>query len=111
MHEKPEDILDRKSEWAELIELAESDRAELVFMQGRRRVGKSWILQRFADAADAIYYQGSSPKICGLLPSDRHPKPLHSAASGCTSDSLSSERFHVLNSSIFRYFRRVDHAS
>ncbi|MFB6352201.1 MAG: ATP-binding protein, partial [Bradymonadaceae bacterium] len=59
MIEKPDDILDRQAEWAELVDLAESDSAELVFMHGRRRVGKSWMLQRFASAADAIYYQAT----------------------------------------------------
>lgn len=59
MLEKPEDILDREHEWKKLVGLHTSDSAELVFMHGRRRVGKSWLLQRFAHAADAIYYQAT----------------------------------------------------
>jgi AAA+ ATPase superfamily predicted ATPase len=65
MIEKPDDILDRQAEWAELVDLVGSDSAELVFMHGRRRVGKSWMLQRFARAAGAIYYQatrGTAPQ-------------------------------------------------
>lgn len=56
---KPHEILDRDLEWARLGEMWESGTAELVFMHGRRRVGKSWLLQRFARAVGGIYYQAT----------------------------------------------------
>lgn len=56
---KPPEILNRDREWAKLTELWESGSAELVFMTGRRRVGKSWLLQRFAQAVGGIYYQAT----------------------------------------------------
>lgn len=59
MIEKPEEILDRETDWKKLVEFVRSDSAELIFMYGRRRVGKSWMLQRFARQAGAIYYQAT----------------------------------------------------
>jgi len=56
---KPHDILNRDREWAKLTELWESGSAELVFITGRRRVGKSWLLQRFVQAVGGIYYQAT----------------------------------------------------
>ncbi len=56
---KSADILDRDREWARLVELWKADSAQLVVMVGRRRVGKSWILQRFAGAAGGIYFQAT----------------------------------------------------
>ena len=58
MH-KPSEILDRDREWAKLAEIWGSGSAELVFMTGRRRVGKSWLLQRFVQAAGGIYFQAT----------------------------------------------------
>jgi hypothetical protein len=57
--QKPRDLFDRDREW-EMLEAAwESEQAELVFMLGRRRVGKSFLLSRFARQARGIYYQAT----------------------------------------------------
>jgi len=56
---KPGDIIDREDEWSTLVELWHADGGQLVFMHGRRRVGKSWLLQRFARAVDGVYYQAT----------------------------------------------------
>lgn len=55
--EKPADILDRADEWARLVDLWNSTEAQLVFIHGRRRVGKSWLLQRFTRQVNGLYYQ------------------------------------------------------
>ena len=58
MH-KPDDIVNRDEDWGKLVELWNADTAQLVFITGRRRVGKSWVLQRFARAVGGIYYQAT----------------------------------------------------
>ena len=55
--EKPADILDRTDEWTRLADLWGTSEAQLVFAHGRRRVGKSWLLQRFTRQANGLYYQ------------------------------------------------------
>lgn len=57
--EKPSDVIDRSREWETLARIHARDRAELVFVVGRRRVGKSYLLARFAEAAGGIYYQAT----------------------------------------------------
>lgn len=57
--DKPGSVLDRDAEWRKLVELWSSDRPELVFVLGRRRVGKSFILVPFARAVEGIYYQAT----------------------------------------------------
>lgn len=59
MDSKPPELVDRNREWSKLSELATSPDSELVFVHGRRRVGKSWLIQRFAGAAGGIYYQAT----------------------------------------------------
>src|SRR5687767_3518049 len=56
---KPPEILDRDLEWRTLAELREKRRADLVFAVGRRRVGKSFLLSRFAREVGGIYYQAT----------------------------------------------------
>lgn len=56
---KPRFLLDRDAEWAALTEAWNSDRAELIFVIGRRRVGKSFLLAPFAKAVNGIYYQAT----------------------------------------------------
>ena len=56
---KGSEIIDREPEWARLKKAWESGRSELIFVLGRRRVGKSYLLARFARAADGIYYQAT----------------------------------------------------
>lgn len=56
---RPPDIIDREHEWTALEKIFARDRPELTFVLGRRRVGKSYLLTRFADSVDGIYYQGT----------------------------------------------------
>lgn len=55
--EKPDEIFDREEEWRQLVEAWEDPRAQLILARGRRRVGKSWLLQRFTHEVGGLYYQ------------------------------------------------------
>ncbi|MEN8151553.1 MAG: ATP-binding protein [Planctomycetota bacterium] len=57
--EKPAEILDRDVEWGVLGRRCESSRPELVFVLGRRRVGKSHVLSRLARAHGGVYFQAT----------------------------------------------------
>jgi AAA+ ATPase superfamily predicted ATPase len=57
---RPKEVLDREDEWTTLESIWNSDRAELVLMLGRRRVGKSYLLARFARRVAGIYYQATN---------------------------------------------------
>lgn len=57
--EKPTEIVDRQREWEDLVSVWQNQRPELVFALGRRRVGKSFLLTRFANAVGGIYYQAT----------------------------------------------------
>ena len=56
---RPSDLLDRVREWSILSRVLGSDDPELVIATGRRRVGKSYLLARFSQAACGIYYQAT----------------------------------------------------
>lgn len=56
---KPADIHDRDLEWDALSRLLGSSRPELVFVLGRRRVGKSYVLSRLARAGGGVYFQAT----------------------------------------------------
>lgn len=56
---KPAEILDRDTEWRTLEGLWRKDRPQLVFVLGRRRVGKSFVLARFARQVGGLYYQAT----------------------------------------------------
>lgn len=56
---KPTDVLDRDREWSTLSRIWESNRPELGFAVGRRRVGKSYVLSRFARSVGGVYYQAN----------------------------------------------------
>ena len=56
---KPIELFDRDQEWDTLNELWASERSELAFVLGRRRVGKSYLLSRFARDTGGIYYQAT----------------------------------------------------
>lgn len=56
---KPPDLIDRDLEWRTLAELWGKRRPDLVFSVGRRRVGKSFLLSRFAREVGGIYYQAT----------------------------------------------------
>ncbi|MBO6939760.1 MAG: ATP-binding protein [Deltaproteobacteria bacterium] len=56
---RPNEILDREAEWGVLEDLWGSAQPELVFVLGRRRVGKSFVLSRFARAVGGVYYQAT----------------------------------------------------
>lgn len=57
--EKPILIRDRNAEWKEFTRIWRRPSPELVFVLGRRRVGKSFLLTRFARAGGGIYYQAT----------------------------------------------------
>jgi AAA+ ATPase superfamily predicted ATPase len=54
-----DDRLGREAECAELERVMASETSELVFVLGRRRVGKSFTLSRFAAEHDGLYYQAT----------------------------------------------------
>jgi AAA+ ATPase superfamily predicted ATPase len=56
---KPVELVDRDKEWDFLNAVWNSPRAELLFVVGRRRVGKSFLLTRHASLAAGIYYQAT----------------------------------------------------
>jgi AAA+ ATPase superfamily predicted ATPase len=56
---KPDGLVDRDKEWGALAEVWASGRFELAFLFGRRRVGKSFLLSRFAREAGGLYYQAT----------------------------------------------------
>lgn len=55
----PEDMVGRQAEWARLAQFAGSglDTASLGIVWGRRRVGKSFLLESLARQANAFYYE------------------------------------------------------
>jgi uncharacterized protein len=56
---KPDTVVDRDAEWSELSRIWQRNSPELVFILGRRRAGKSFILTRFAQMTNGIYYQAT----------------------------------------------------
>ena len=56
---KPDDILDREAEWQDLLAAWESPGPEVVFVLGRRRAGKSFLLSRFVREIGGVYYQAT----------------------------------------------------
>lgn len=59
MPQKPDDVIDRAPEWQALERMWERPRPDLAFVVGRRRVGKSYVLARFARAVGGVYYQAT----------------------------------------------------
>lgn len=57
--QKPTEIFDRDREWSGLTRAWERNRPELIFVVGRRRVGKSFVLSRFARETKGIYFQAT----------------------------------------------------
>ena len=57
--DKPPDVADRIREWDTLRALWLSPTPELAFVLGRRRVGKSYLLGRFAREVGGLYYQAT----------------------------------------------------
>ncbi|HEU0015086.1 MAG TPA: ATP-binding protein [Longimicrobium sp.] len=56
---KPPEVFDRVSEWRVLEQAWARPRPDLVFVVGRRRVGKSFVLSRFSQQVNGIYYQAT----------------------------------------------------
>ena len=56
---KPADLVGRDSEWELLSSMWNTPKPELVIVLGRRRVGKSYLLGRFAQAVGGLYYQAT----------------------------------------------------
>jgi AAA+ ATPase superfamily predicted ATPase len=57
--QKPTELFDRDADWRTLDSLWGKPRPDLVFVVGRRRVGKSFLLTRFAEQVGGIYYQAT----------------------------------------------------
>jgi uncharacterized protein len=57
--QKPAELLDRDAEWRMLEGIWTRSRPDLVFVVGRRRVGKSFLLSRFTRQVGGIYYQAT----------------------------------------------------
>jgi hypothetical protein len=58
-YDRPVDLLDREKEWDKLLELWRNPAPDLVFVLGRRRAGKSFLLGRLAQAVNGLYYQAT----------------------------------------------------
>lgn len=56
---KPKELVDRVAEWGTLERLWTSARPEMVFVVGRRRVGKSVLLSSFSEAVRGVYFQAT----------------------------------------------------
>lgn len=56
---KPTEIVDRDAEWGALKAMWQKDRPQLAFVLGRRRIGKSFVLARFARQVGGLYYQAT----------------------------------------------------
>jgi AAA+ ATPase superfamily predicted ATPase len=59
MIDKPAEIYDRDAEWRRLYTVWNRARPDLVFAVGRRRIGKSYVLSRFAREVGGLYYQAT----------------------------------------------------
>lgn len=57
--ERPASIFDREREWSELARIWRRPAPDLVFVLGRRRAGKSFLLGGFARAVGGLYYQAT----------------------------------------------------
>jgi hypothetical protein len=56
---KPQELFDREREWRCLDEIWRKRTPQLVFVVGRRRAGKSFLLTRFVQQVGGIYYQAT----------------------------------------------------
>ena len=56
---KPNEIFVRDAEWGALEAMWQKDRPQLAFVLGRRRIGKSFVLARFARQVGGLYYQAT----------------------------------------------------
>ena len=56
---KPREIFDREREWSSLVQFVTSEDARVRFgvVYGRRRQGKSWLVERIADRAHGRYWE------------------------------------------------------
>ena len=57
---RPSDLLDRDREWDRLADTVSSSEPNLLFVLGRRRVGKSFLLTRFVRAVGGLYFQATN---------------------------------------------------
>ena len=64
---KPDDIHHREAEWRTLEAMWQRPRPQLVFAVGRRRIGKSYVLSRFARAVNGLYYQATKRSAADQL--------------------------------------------
>ncbi|MGN0310631.1 MAG: AAA family ATPase, partial [Bacteroides sp.] len=54
-------IIGREKEQQELLDLYHSGRPEFVVVQGRRRVGKTYLVRELLDGQMTFYHTGLSP--------------------------------------------------
>lgn len=54
---KPRDIFDRQREWTSLADFVRAERARFGVVYGRRRQGKSWLLERITARARGWYWE------------------------------------------------------
>jgi uncharacterized protein len=57
--DKPDQMIDRDSAWAQCVEMWDGQRPDLYIVRGRRRAGKSYLLSHFAHQVAGIYYQAT----------------------------------------------------
>jgi len=56
---RPPELFDREAEWRTLQRMWGRAKPELAFVVGRRRAGKSYLLTRFTQQVEGIYYQAT----------------------------------------------------
>jgi uncharacterized protein len=57
--DKPDQMIDRDSAWAQCVAMWDGQRPDLYIVRGRRRAGKSYLLSHFARQVAGIYYQAT----------------------------------------------------
>ena len=63
-----QNIIGRDSEMAELQRCLDSNRSELVIVYGRRRVGKTYLIdQFFNETYDFTFVRANHAKVCRLV--------------------------------------------
>lgn len=77
-------FIGRQDEWGVLSELADSRDPEFFVLYGRRRVGKTELLQRFCDERRAVYFQAAQVREKDNL------RAFRDALADCLNDPLAA---------------------
>lgn len=77
-------FIGRQDEWSVLSELADSRDPEFFVLYGRRRVGKTELLQRFCDERRAVYFQAAQVREKDNL------RAFRDALADCLNDPLAA---------------------